>query len=321
MAKQSNQKLKLLYLLKILFEQTDEQSGLTIAQISAELAKYNVSAARKSLYDDIELLRVFGVDVQVKRDRYVKYYIASRDVSVAELRYIIDAIGHFDALAPSVGYELAQKMIRLYSVKGSVFADALEEPIYQTPRSVFGELAKSVELLQEAIAKRKRIRCRQFTWNSHKQRTLKDNGAYICLTPIRLACEEKYILYAYDGRTIVTLYADELIDLEILSEDAEPIDSYRELLADPRYNVTYENLRLECDNSFAGDVFLKFGLGVTVLANREECFEISLKTRLDDDFYSWLFCNAKHVRIISPTRVLEDYKQHLLLALDNLERG
>ena len=69
MAKQSNQKLKLLYLLKILFEQTDENSGLTIPQMITELAKYNISAARKSLYDDIESLRVFGIDVKVKRDR------------------------------------------------------------------------------------------------------------------------------------------------------------------------------------------------------------------------------------------------------------
>ena len=77
MAKQSNQKLKLLYLLKILIENTDENTGLTITQISNELAKYNISAARKSLYDDLELLRVFGIDIKFKRDRYVRYYIAA----------------------------------------------------------------------------------------------------------------------------------------------------------------------------------------------------------------------------------------------------
>ena len=46
MAKQSNQKLKLLYLLKILIENTDENTGLTITQISNELAKYNVKYMR-----------------------------------------------------------------------------------------------------------------------------------------------------------------------------------------------------------------------------------------------------------------------------------
>ena len=49
MAKQSNQKLKLLYLVKILFEKTNEQTGLTITQLSAELAKYNISASPQRL--------------------------------------------------------------------------------------------------------------------------------------------------------------------------------------------------------------------------------------------------------------------------------
>ena len=142
MAKQSNQKLKLLYLLKILLEETNEQSGMTISQISAELAKYNVSAARKSLYDDIESLRVFGIDVQVKRDRYVRYYIAKRDISSVELKYVIDAIEQFDALVPSAGYELAQKIMRIHGMKQQVLLDNFSEPLYHTPKAVFDELTE-----------------------------------------------------------------------------------------------------------------------------------------------------------------------------------
>ena len=67
-------------------------------------------------------------------------------------------------------------------------------------------------------------------------------------------------------------------------------------------------------------MFLKFGLGVTLLSSRAESFEISVKARLDDDFFAWIFNNAKYVRIISPERVQNIYKERLLLALDNLER-
>lgn len=321
MAKQSNQKLKLLYLLKILFEETNEQSGMTISQISAELAKYNVSAARKSLYDDIEALRVFGIDVQVKRDRYVRYYIAKRDISSVELKYVIDAIEQFDALVPSAGYELAQKVMRIYGMKRQVLLDNFSEPLYHTPKAVFDELTKNIELLECAISNRKKIYCRQFTWNAHKQRTLINGGEILCLTPVRIMCEGQYILYAYDGKGIVTYNVSELIDIEVSNIKSEPLDEYRHLLDDPRNGVEYENVRLECDNSFAGEVFLKFGLGVTVLSNREDNFEISVKLKLDDEFFSWLFCNAKYVRVISPNRVFEIYKEKLLLALHNTERS
>ena len=71
MAKSSNQKLKLLYLMKIFLEKTDETHGLTVKELSDELAAYEIRAERKSLYDDIELLRVYGLDVCVMRDRQV----------------------------------------------------------------------------------------------------------------------------------------------------------------------------------------------------------------------------------------------------------
>ena len=320
MAKQSNQKLKLLYLLKILFDSTDEQTGLTITQLSAELAKYNISAGRKSLYDDIESLRLFGVDVKVKRDRYVRYYIAKREFSMTELRYVVDALNSFDAIYPCASYELTSKLVKLHGGKERAFSDNLTEPLYKTPKAVYDELRKNIELLNVAISNQKMISCKQFVWNSFKQRVFINDGKPLSVTPIRLVCEERYILYAYDGKCVSRYDVDSLINMEILKDDAAPYDEYRELLSDPRYDVEYENVRLECDNFFAGEVFVRFGLGVTVLSNREETFEISVKVKLDDKFFAWLFVNAKHVRVVSPERVKDFYKQKLLLAIDNIDR-
>ena len=321
MAKQSNQKLKLLYLLRILLEQTDENSGLTIAQISAELAKYNVSAARKSLYDDIEALRLFGIEVSIKRDRYVKYYIAKRDLSSAELKYAVDALATFEAIPKSASYELMQKLVRMFGGRGKAYLGVLEEPDYKTPKAVYDDIAKSIELLESAIGSGKKIYCKRFEWNSLKQRALLDGGKKICLTPIKVYCDGKYVLQAYDGKAIVNYDVSALIEVEISSESAAPLSEYNHILEDLKYNFEYENLRLEFSSSFAGDVFRKFGLGVTVLSSREECFEISVKTRLDGELFSWLFQNAKHVRIISPMRAIDAYRDRLLLALDNINKN
>lgn len=40
MAKKSNQKIKLLYLMKILLENTDDEHGMTLAEISDSLGEY-----------------------------------------------------------------------------------------------------------------------------------------------------------------------------------------------------------------------------------------------------------------------------------------
>lgn len=59
MPKSSNQKLKLIYLMKILLERTDETHSITMSEIIDALAVYDISAERKSLYNDIENLRVY----------------------------------------------------------------------------------------------------------------------------------------------------------------------------------------------------------------------------------------------------------------------
>ena len=63
MAKGPNQKLKLLYLMKIFMEETDDEHGLTMPQLIAKLNAYGVNADRKTLYQDMEELRTFGLDI------------------------------------------------------------------------------------------------------------------------------------------------------------------------------------------------------------------------------------------------------------------
>lgn len=85
MAKSENQKLKLMYLMKILLEKTDEDHALTMPDILRELEAYGISAERKSIYSDMECLRTYGMDIiGEKRDQKFSYYVASRQFELAE---------------------------------------------------------------------------------------------------------------------------------------------------------------------------------------------------------------------------------------------
>ena len=66
MAKRPNQRLKLLYLAKIMLRLTDDEHGLQVEQIINELAKYDIAAERKSIYSDLEALQLFGIDIEKK---------------------------------------------------------------------------------------------------------------------------------------------------------------------------------------------------------------------------------------------------------------
>ena len=94
MAKGTNQKLKLSYLCKIMLEKTDDEHCLTLAQIMKELEKYDISAERKSLYDDFSVMKEnLDMDVikeQIGRETY--YHIGGREFQLAEVNWVNDNI-------------------------------------------------------------------------------------------------------------------------------------------------------------------------------------------------------------------------------------
>lgn len=57
MPKGTNQKLKLYYLSRIMIEKTDDEHKITMAEILDDLGKYGVTADRKTIYEDAELIK------------------------------------------------------------------------------------------------------------------------------------------------------------------------------------------------------------------------------------------------------------------------
>ena len=92
MSGNANQKTKILYLMKILMEETDELHPLTIKELVTKLDQYNIQAERKSLYNDIENLRSFGIDIEKNNARTCAYYVASRSFELPELKLLVDAV-------------------------------------------------------------------------------------------------------------------------------------------------------------------------------------------------------------------------------------
>ena len=69
MPKSKNQKQKILYIMKFFYEETDEEHTLTVNEIIAKLERNGISAARRSIYDDIRTLQAFGVDIVMRKSK------------------------------------------------------------------------------------------------------------------------------------------------------------------------------------------------------------------------------------------------------------
>ena len=313
MAKRSNQKLKLLYLYRIMLGATDESHGLTLPEISAELLKYGITAERKTLYDDIETLRLFGLDVRVKRDRRVRYYVASRDLSAAELKLFGDAVNSSPLLSDKERESLIGRLGAQNGISASALLKSVEDREFDRQDSAMGQ----IELLCKGILENKKMRGRYFKWNERKQRIMQFGGERVNFSPWYIDLSSgvpTVIVYLHAMRELVSLRADRFIDLQLMSEEREGESEFLALSREGSLGrllgrATPVMLRMRADNAFADKVIDRFGSGITITSNREEDFEFSVKASADDDLYSWVFRSGGSVEILAPISACEEYKK------------
>ena len=196
----NNQKLKLLYLIKIFTEDTDDQHALTLPQIAEKLDAYGVSAERKTLYQDFELLRDFGFDIigqQARRNFY--YHMGNRRFELPELKLLVDSVQSAKFITDKKSNALikklegmvskyeARKLQRQVIISGRI--KAMNESIYY-----------NVDKLHEAIGTDRQIRFKYFRWNIKKEMELRKDGAWYQVSPWALMWDdENYYLVGYDA--------------------------------------------------------------------------------------------------------------------------
>ena len=111
MPKSSNQKLKLIYLMKILLERTDETHSITMSEIIDALAAYDISAERKSLYNDIENLGVYGLDViGTQEDRTYSYHIGKSQFLFFYFLLLFYSVNYVKFITAKKSNELLKKI-------------------------------------------------------------------------------------------------------------------------------------------------------------------------------------------------------------------
>ena len=114
MPKSFQQKLKILYLMRVFSEKTDEAHPMSVKDLISYLESLGIHAERKTIYDDIETLRVFGMDIMNRRERPSGFYLASREFETAELKLLVDAVQFSRFLTVGKSRQLIQKLEHFY---------------------------------------------------------------------------------------------------------------------------------------------------------------------------------------------------------------
>lgn len=322
MARSSNQKMKLLYLLKILTEQSDEEHCLSAQALIEALEAYDIKAERKSIYDDIAQLIDFGYDiVLVKAKTGGGYYLAGREFELAELKLLVETVQASRFLTLKKSRELITKIEKLASKSE---AGQLHRQVYVANRikTANESIYYIVDDIHRAIQNNEQISFQYLEWNLDKELVPRKDGKIYRASPWALTCkDENYYLIAHDGDSdaIKHFRVDKMGQIQVLTgvmrEGAELFDRF-DIAA--YANKTFgmfggreEIITLEFENRFIGVVMDRFGKEVPIRRRDENHFSVRVQVALSGQFYGWMTGLGEGARITAPGDVEEEYKRFL----------
>lgn len=328
MAKSLNQKLKLLYLVDILERKTDEKHPMTAARLIEELAKVDVSAERKSIYDDIEQLIQFGYDiVHIKSRMNGGYYMASRRFELAELKVLVDSVQASRFLSVKKTRELIDKLERLCSIHEE---KQLKRQVYVLNRVKTDNenIFYNVDYIHDAIHNNKQISFQYYEWSTDKAMKLRRDGARYKVCPLGLTWDdENYYLVAYEEEKagIRHYRVDKIKSIEVLNTDRTEESGYRDFdIASysskvfGMYGGELTKVTLSFPEQLIGVMLDRFGKDVALKKEKDGLYSVRTDVVISGQFFGWLAGLGKEVRIASPQSVKQQYKESLLTIIESL---
>lgn len=312
MAKSPNQKLKLLYLLQYLSRQSDEQHPVTVAQMIEELDRHGITAKRKSIYDDLEALRLFGVDVVQKRDKSVSYYIGQRDFELPELKLLVDSIQSSKFVTQRKTLSLIRKLEALTSVHEG---QLLERQVFVRNRvkSMNESVYYNVDEISDAINRERSIRFRYFEFTLGKERQYRREGAFYRVSPFALLWDdENYYMLAWDNDEGLLKHfrVDKMTQIAPLEEPRQGREAFRAVDMSAYSQKVFgmftgeeHRVRLRFARHLVGAVIDRFGKDVMIVPDGEEHFTVTVEVAVSPQFFAWVFGFGAEAEILAPESV------------------
>lgn len=318
MGKRPNQKLKLLYLQKILLEKTDEEHMMTVQQMIAELERCGISAERKSIYDDLEALELFGLDIARESGKAAKYYVASRDFELPELKLLVDSVQSARFITRKKSEKLIQKIAALAShAEGA----KLQREVYVVNRSKAENegIYYNVDLLHTAMGNNEKITFQYFDWQPDKSRKPRHGGALYNVSPWALTWDdENYYLIGYDAQAeLIKHYrVDRMQGICLTGRAREGYELFRKfdiaVYSKKLFGMFHGEecvVTLRCKNHLAGVIIDKFGREAMLIPEEDGWFSVKVSVMVSPQFFSWVFSFENEIQIVSPKPVCEQMRK------------
>ena len=317
----AEEKLKILYLMKILLRDTDKDHILNAEQLCRRLeVEYEMTCNRKTIYADIERLQRYGLAVEQMKGERQGYYIEKREFSLPELKLLVDAVQSSKFISKDKSRDLIKKLETLTSKEN---ARQLQRDvfIYNRTKSENPEIYQNIDLIHRAIAENRQICFQYCEWTIRKELVPRKNGKVYEISPWALTWDdENYYLVGYDEESdkIKHYRVDKMKAMSLSEKERAGKDKFEDfdLASFARktfgmYGGRDENVLLRADRSLVGVILDRFGKNVMIMPDGEDHFKTDVLVTVSPQFFGWVTAIGDRLQIIGPDDVREDYRNDL----------
>lgn len=317
MANENIRKVKLLKLLELLRQNTDEDHPMSTAQIAASLSQMGITFDRRTISQDIITLNELGYEIMsVMRGHDKCYYVEDRSFSIPELKILIDAVHASSFITEKKSEELINKITAL---AGTHRAEVLKRNMvcFNTRKHSNERIFYNVDDLEDAILRQKKVLFRYFDLNEKGERVYRRDGHRYVVEPVALVFnEDNYYLTCYSSRHDSTsnYRIDRMDSVQVLDDPCcEKAIALRNQVAEyteqafKMFGGQTEDIVLEFDRTLIGVVYDRFGEATQMMNTSDTKCIASVKVQISPVFWGWLFQFAGQMNVLSPAHVVTKY--------------
>lgn len=321
-----NQKKKLLAVMQMLLQQTDEEHTMSAQDICRVLeSTYGITAERKGIYADIEALQDMKIDIIQNKGRTPGYYVGDRTFELPELKLLVDAVQSSKFISAKKSEELIKK---LESLTSKYQAQLLQRQVFicNRPKAENKSAFMIVDGIHRALFEDVQIQFQYTEWTPKKELQVKKDGAFYVVSPWALVWEdENYYLMAYDAEADMVKHyrVDKMKNLSLRKEKRLGQECFEKFDLPAFAKKTFamyggqdERVSLQCGNELAGVILDRFGKDVMMIPIDDHHFKVNLLVTVSEQFFGWITGLGTGIRIVGPPHVETAYQIHLQKILE-----
>lgn len=314
MSRRPNQKLKLMRTRDILLENTDENHPMSVKEIISRLSAYGIEAERKSIYEDLDALETYGMDIITVKGPSGGVFIGNRDFEIAELKVLADAVQSSRFISSARSRSLIEKLGKLCD-RYSRAKLTRQVHIYDRVKTMNRTIYNTTDVIHNAINENRQIEFGYFNWNYKKEKVLRRNGEKYVVSPWLLIWnDENYYLAAYDSAVGEMRHyrVDKMEKVALTENPREGEEVFKKSDTDMYSTGVFDmfsgktvTVGFECSEKIVGALIDRFGKDITVV-KKGDLLTVRASVQISPRFFGWVMGFGKELKIVSPQSIVDE---------------